>query len=99
MTATMDLRVGNKVRFPLKITGSDGIVPNRSKNWKWQFWRYLSWYIFIHKSTCTDGKGTNIISGEEIAIKLESTKAKHPQLEYEARVYKVCDSHPREFNS
>jgi len=99
MTATMDLRVGNKVGFPLKITGSDGIVPNRSKNWKWQFWRYLSWYIFIHKSTCTDGKGTNIISGEEIAIKLESTKAKHPQLEYEARVYKVCDSHPREFNS
>jgi serine/threonine protein kinase len=35
--------------------------------------------------TCT---GTNIISGEEIAIKLESVKAKHPQLEYEARVYK-----------
>lgn len=32
--------------------------------------------------------GTNIISGEEIAIKLESTKARHPQLEYEARVYK-----------
>src|SRR5207237_10322252 len=26
--------------------------------------------------------------GEEIAIKLESVKAKHPQLEYEARVYK-----------
>lgn len=35
-----------------------------------------------------DGTGTNIISGEEIAIKLESVKAKHPQLEYEARVYK-----------
>jgi serine/threonine protein kinase len=35
-----------------------------------------------------DGPGTNIISGEEIAIKLESVKAKHPQLEYEARVYK-----------
>ncbi|BFZ58713.1 casein kinase I [Savitreella phatthalungensis] len=33
--------------------------------------------------------GTNIISGEEIAIKLESIKAKHPQLEYEARVYKA----------
>ncbi|KAI5299513.1 DNA-directed DNA polymerase alpha catalytic subunit pol1, partial [Ascosphaera pollenicola] len=32
--------------------------------------------------------GTNIISGEEIAIKLEPVKAKHPQLEYEARVYK-----------
>jgi hypothetical protein len=36
----------------------------------------------------TDTLGTNIISGEEIAIKLESVKAKHPQLEYEARVYK-----------
>ncbi|KAG5438876.1 hypothetical protein PCANB_002206 [Pneumocystis canis] len=33
--------------------------------------------------------GTNIISGEEIAIKLESSKVKHPQLEYEARVYKA----------
>ncbi|OAX78458.1 CK1/CK1/CK1-D protein kinase, partial [Emergomyces africanus] len=33
--------------------------------------------------------GTNIISGEDIAIKLESVKAKHPQLEYEARVYKT----------
>ncbi|CAJ0632313.1 1523_t:CDS:2 [Entrophospora sp. SA101] len=32
---------------------------------------------------------TNIINGEEVAIKLESTKAKHPQLEYEAKVYKT----------
>jgi len=33
--------------------------------------------------------GVNIISGEEVAIKLESCKAKHPQLEYEAKVYKT----------
>jgi casein kinase I family protein HRR25 len=33
--------------------------------------------------------GTNIISGEEVAIKLESVRAKHPQLDYEARVYKA----------
>ncbi|VVT48448.1 uncharacterized protein SAPINGB_P001784 [Magnusiomyces paraingens] len=33
--------------------------------------------------------GTNIISGEEVAIKLESIRARHPQLEYEARVYKA----------
>ncbi|KAI8917180.1 kinase-like domain-containing protein [Powellomyces hirtus] len=32
--------------------------------------------------------GTNIINGEEVAIKLEAVKAKHPQLEYEAKVYK-----------
>ena len=40
------------------------------------------------KSVLMCETGTNIISGEEIAIKLESVKAKHPQLEYEARVYK-----------
>ncbi|KAI7872125.1 kinase-like domain-containing protein [Spinellus fusiger] len=33
--------------------------------------------------------GTNIITSEEVAIKLESVKAKHPQLEYEAKVYKA----------
>ncbi|KAI9188442.1 serine/threonine protein kinase [Blastocladiella emersonii ATCC 22665] len=33
--------------------------------------------------------GTNIMNGEEVAIKLESVKAKHPQLEYEARVYRA----------
>ena len=33
--------------------------------------------------------GTNIITNEEVAIKLESVKAKHPQLEYEAKVYRA----------
>ncbi|CAO3633985.1 unnamed protein product [Cunninghamella blakesleeana] len=33
--------------------------------------------------------GTNIVTNEEVAIKLESVKAKHPQLEYEAKVYKA----------
>ncbi|KAI8080722.1 kinase-like domain-containing protein [Gilbertella persicaria] len=33
--------------------------------------------------------GTNIMSGEDIAVKLESIRAAHPQLEYEARVYKT----------
>lgn len=31
--------------------------------------------------------GINNISGEEVAIKLESVKAKRPQLEYESKVY------------
>lgn len=31
----------------------------------------------------------NIVTGEEHAIKLEPVKTKHPQLEYEARVYKA----------
>ncbi|KAL5480549.1 HRR25_2 [Sanghuangporus weigelae] len=33
--------------------------------------------------------GVNIISGEQVAIKLESMKAKHAQLEYESKVYKT----------
>lgn len=32
--------------------------------------------------------GINIVNGEEVAIKVESVRSKHPQLEYEARVYK-----------
>lgn len=32
--------------------------------------------------------GTNLISGEEVAIKLEPIRTKHPQLDYESRVYK-----------
>lgn len=33
--------------------------------------------------------GINVISGEEVAIKLESRTSRHPQLQYEARVYKA----------
>lgn len=30
-------------------------------------------------------------SGEEVAIKLESTQSKHPQLQYESRLYKLLE--------
>ncbi|ETO28528.1 hypothetical protein RFI_08596, partial [Reticulomyxa filosa] len=33
--------------------------------------------------------GTNINTGEEVAIKLESVKTKHPQLAYEYKVYRI----------
>jgi len=33
--------------------------------------------------------GTNISNNEEVAIKLESVKSKHPQLFYESKLYKV----------
>ncbi|CAM0140263.1 unnamed protein product [Umbelopsis sp. WA50703] len=35
--------------------------------------------------------GTNVNTGEEVAIKLESVKAKHRQLEYEAKVYRALN--------
>jgi len=33
--------------------------------------------------------GTNLTSGEEVAIKLESVKTKHPQLLYESKIYRI----------
>jgi len=33
--------------------------------------------------------GTNINTGEEVAIKLESAKSRHPQLAYEYKVYRI----------
>lgn len=33
--------------------------------------------------------GTDVSTGEEVAMKLESTKSKHPQLVYEAKLYKI----------
>ena len=33
--------------------------------------------------------GTNLQNGEEVAIKLEPSKTKFPQLYYEAKLYKI----------
>lgn len=33
--------------------------------------------------------GINMVNGEEVAVKLESTKARHPQLLYESKLYKI----------
>lgn len=33
--------------------------------------------------------GTNLLNGEEVAVKLESVKARHPQLLYESKLYKI----------
>ncbi|KAJ1955798.1 serine/threonine protein kinase [Dispira parvispora] len=32
--------------------------------------------------------GTNVVTNEDVAVKLENIKARHPQLEYEAKIYK-----------
>lgn len=71
----MDLRVGGKYRIGKKIgSGSFGMSLFLSEKQ-----RLISGDIYL---------GVNIVSGEEVAIKLESVKAKHPQLEYESKVYK-----------
>lgn len=76
----MDLRVGGKYRLGKKIgSGSFGTSYNLYTVVVVANWLYLG-DIYL---------GINIISGEEVAIKLESVKAKHPQLEYESKVYKT----------
>ena len=80
----LDLRVGGKYRLGKKIgSGSFGAL------------RYAFFFNRpmgpAHRLTPIGDiyLGINIISGEEVAIKLESVKAKHPQLEYESKVYKT----------
>lgn len=38
--------------------------------------------------------GTNIVNGDEVAVKLESTKARHPQLLYESKLYRILQGAP-----
>jgi serine/threonine protein kinase len=37
--------------------------------------------------------GTNVHTGEEVAIKLEPLKSKDPQLLYESKIYRVLQGH------
>jgi casein kinase I family protein HRR25 len=74
-----DLRVAGKYRLGKKIgSGSFGVYPPHPTIS--MFNRTYPGDIYL---------GIDIVSGEEVAIKLESVKAKHPQLEYESRVYKA----------
>ena len=77
----MDLRVGGKYRLGKKIgSGSFG---------EHNIDRFIGHLTDAFLSQGDIYLGINIISGEEVAIKLESVKAKHPQLEYESKVYKT----------
>ena len=76
----LDLRVGGKYRLGKKIGSGSFGTPS------------LAVLIQLSLSSVPVGDiylGVNIISGEEVAIKFESVKAKHPQLEYESKVYKT----------
>ena len=77
----MDLRVGGKYRLGKKIgSGSFG---------EHNIVRFIGHLTDAFLSQGDIYLGINIISGEEVAIKLESVKAKHPPLEYESKVYKT----------
>jgi casein kinase I family protein HRR25 len=68
----MELRVGNKYRLGRKI-GSGS---------------FGDIYIGLILKVCSYFPGTCITDGEEVAIKMESVQTEHPQLHYEAKLYK-----------
>jgi len=71
----------------IELSAISSRIPPGSHSWmersrSWTVWTNYCFYDLAFL-------GTSIVNGEEVAIKLESIKAKHPQLEYEARVYKT----------
>lgn len=46
------------------------------------------WYV-VTVSVVVFQSGSNIATGEEVAIKLECVKTKHPQLHIESKFYKM----------
>jgi casein kinase I family protein HRR25 len=86
----LDLRVGGKYRLGKKIgSGSFGTCHVLTTSTTRLMHRLTHLPLTFHITTGDIYLGINIISGEEVAIKLESVKAKHPQLEYESKVYKT----------
>jgi serine/threonine protein kinase len=77
----MELRVGNKYRLGRKIgSGSFGDIYLGKLN------LCLDASAEFHE---IDSLGTNITTGEEVAIKLECIKTRHPQLHIESKFYKM----------
>lgn len=83
----MELRVGNKYRLGRKIgSGSFGDIylgEDSDKNFLF-FWPHIETTSFLIVQS-----GSNIATGEEVAIKLECVKTKHPQLHIESKFYKM----------
>jgi casein kinase 1, delta len=79
----MELRVGHKYRLGRKIgSGSFGDI------YLGMFIDFscFDWTMTRHVNYHT---GTNIASTEEVAIKLECVRTKHPQLHIESKIYRM----------
>lgn len=89
----MELRVGNKYRLGRKIgSGSFGEI-YQGKNtcifFLLSIVRKLGPFFLIMQYP--PFSGTNIQTGDKVAIKLEPVKSRHPQLLYESRLYKLLN--------
>ncbi|XP_056851417.1 casein kinase 1-like protein 12 isoform X1 [Raphanus sativus] len=86
----MERLVGNKFRLGRKIgSGSFGEIHLGSF-----FSFFTSFFVIFSQTLCLltlvgVSLGTHIQTNEEVAIKLENAKTKHPQLLYESKLYKL----------
>lgn len=56
---------------------------------KFQINKFCHFYLYLTKLLFFFFLGTNISTGEEVAIKLECIKTRHPQLHIESKIYKM----------
>lgn len=83
--AKMELRVGNRYRLGRKIGSGEEIERTNFKARS-----ILTGFAIEFSGSFGDiYLGTNISNGEEVAIKLECIKTKHPQLHIESKFYKM----------
>lgn len=82
ISGEMDIRIANKYRLGRKIGGgSFGDL---------YLGAFAAWMIVVMILNWVDSfSAINIHTGEEVAIKLEQAKTKHPQLHIECKFYKV----------
>jgi len=81
------------IRVPCNYKLTSTLLPTFSPS----FFFFLSCLFFF--SFIDIYLGTNVTTGEEVAMKLESVKSKHPQLVYEAKLYKILQGAVGEYKS
>ena len=86
-TGTTELRVGSKFRLIKKI-GSGTLFIFRLQLFEFILTNY--WGFFVPSGSFGDiYLGADQTTNEEVAVKLEHTNSRHPQLHFESKVYRV----------
>jgi serine/threonine protein kinase len=85
----LDIRIAGRYRLGRKIGGGSFGDIYLGNNLLWDSTLDTAAEVQLTVRNLHCPTGTNIQSGEEVAIKLESVRTKHPQLLYESKLYKI----------